>query len=160
MAILNPPNDGGARHDSMDETTMVAHQQVSKEATSTPEDQQDYCCTADGCNEVAPPSASDALQGSSLKQVQGTDEEGRDKEAASSMHTKGECDTIVNPLLSRSEKLCVRHQRMADEGANARLQKVRTSLCGSGRGRLCLKCVLLFRQWTAFVLVRMTYPML
>lgn len=30
------------------------------------------------------------------------------------------------PLLSRSEgHLCVRHQRMADEGANARLQKVR-----------------------------------
>ena len=28
------------------------------------------------------------------------------------------------PLLSRSENLCVRHQRMADEGANARLQKV------------------------------------
>ena len=31
----------------------------------------------------------------------------------------------VVPLLSRSENLCVRHQRMADEGANARLQKVR-----------------------------------
>lgn len=30
------------------------------------------------------------------------------------------------PLLSRSENLCVRHQRMADEGANARLQKVRS----------------------------------
>lgn len=33
--------------------------------------------------------------------------------------------TDVVRLLSRSENLCVRHQRMADEGANARLQKVR-----------------------------------
>ena len=33
--------------------------------------------------------------------------------------------TDVARLLSRSENLCVRHQRMADEGANARLQKVR-----------------------------------
>lgn len=33
--------------------------------------------------------------------------------------------TDVARLMSRSENLCVRHQRMADEGANARLQKVR-----------------------------------
>ena len=37
----------------------------------------------------------------------------------------GSSSTDVVRLLSRSENLCVRHQRMADEGANARLQKVR-----------------------------------
>lgn len=37
------------------------------------------------------------------------------------------------PLLSRSENLCVRHQRMADEGANARLQKVRLFSGASAR---------------------------
>lgn len=41
------------------------------------------------------------------------------------------------PLLSRSENLCVRHQRMADEGANARLQKVRYILAS----RLVIKCM-------------------
>lgn len=35
----------------------------------------------------------------------------------------GSSSTDVVRLLSRSENLCVRHQRMADEGANARLQK-------------------------------------
>ncbi|WFD29626.1 hypothetical protein MSPP1_000636 [Malassezia sp. CBS 17886] len=35
----------------------------------------------------------------------------------------GETGSSLAPLLSRSEKLCVRHQRMADEGAQARLQK-------------------------------------
>ena len=37
----------------------------------------------------------------------------------------GSFSTDVVRLLSRSENLCVRHQRVADEGANARLQKVR-----------------------------------
>ncbi|KOS13270.1 wd40 repeat-like protein [Malassezia pachydermatis] len=31
--------------------------------------------------------------------------------------------STITSLISRSENLCVRHQRMADEGANARLQK-------------------------------------
>lgn len=43
------------------------------------------------------------------------------------LRNKDECRNVISPLLSRSEKLCVRHQRMADEDATARLQKVRLS---------------------------------
>lgn len=50
-----------------------------------------------------------------------------DREASreNEKQTDGSSSTDVVRLLSRSENLCVRHQRMADEGANARLQKVR-----------------------------------
>lgn len=57
---------------------------------------------------------------------------------------KGTCNDgdVVAPLISRSEKLCVRHQRMADEDATARLQKVRWQLAqniqpGSLLWRIC-----------------------
>jgi len=50
-----------------------------------------------------------------------------DREASreNEKQTDGSSSTDVVRLLSRSENLCVRHQRMADEGANARLHKVR-----------------------------------
>ncbi|PKI82983.1 hypothetical protein MVES_002960 [Malassezia vespertilionis] len=48
-------------------------------------------------------------------------DEPEEKHGSASASGKGA--KTSSPLTSRSEKLCVRHQRMADEGATARLQK-------------------------------------
>ena len=58
---------------------------------------------------------------------------GDGENVASSSREKQECSSVISPLLSRSEKLCVRHQRMADEDATARLQKVRASYSSTVR---------------------------
>ena len=100
-SCVPPPNAGNASLPPMDVVAVTDHESVASVAPVRPTDAA---------------SVPLRLHGYSMQE---------DEELMLKLDEHASDVSDVVPLLSRSENLCVRHQRMADEGANARLQKVR-----------------------------------
>lgn len=125
--------DPSSSQDTVSRALVEAHKQVSAEAapvdaSASPSDARKAGSSRDA---VAGPSVApsdEEKKEAALKAhgfVHNEAVHGDGENAASTSRDKQECSSVISPLLSRSEKLCVRHQRMADEDATARLQKVR-----------------------------------
>lgn len=121
------PRSTVSRHMSTsDQTTDVLHSDKGIDSTSTlpytasSTETDDICMDDEGLKDAT--SVPLYLYGYSSRD---TDAEAQHKCSSSTSLGTENISTGPLPLLSRSENLCVRHQRMADEGANARLQKVR-----------------------------------
>lgn len=128
--------DPSSSQDTVSRALVEAHKQVSAEAapvdaSASPSDPRK---AGSSCDAVAVPSvapSNEEKKEAALKAhgfVHNEAVHGDGENVASSSRDKQECSSVISPLLSRSEKLCVRHQRMADEDATARLQKVRAPL--------------------------------
>lgn len=102
-SCVPPPNAGNASLPPMDVVAVTDHENVASVAPVQPTDAA---------------SVPLRLHGYSMQE----DEDLMPKLDEHASDVSASNDAV--PLLSRSENLCVRHQRMADEGANARLQKV------------------------------------
>ncbi|WFC97990.1 hypothetical protein MYAM1_000711 [Malassezia yamatoensis] len=121
-------NFGEIAEEARDCALIEAHKQASVEANSS----KKRACHSKASNEDAVRDDSrgcpshdphSSLQ-KDLLHTQGFAKQDRHKDQKKSqprdIHA---CSSVMTPLLSRSENLCVRHQRMADEDATARLQK-------------------------------------
>lgn len=128
MVSQEPYEKPSTSEDTINHASVEAHKQASAEAANDKGKgvkKDDACCASS--NRVDPASAPGTDANSGPLKLHGYSVgDGDCSETRSIAREKDECGDVMSPLLSRSEKLCVRHQRMADEDTTARLQKVRT----------------------------------
>lgn len=124
-------NENPASSEAVNHALVEAHKQASAEVSSDIQmashqgHETDCCGDVTEASDSASVSTVEAQKGEALRQHGFVMHDNSRNGSKGPLRDKDVCSSVISPLLSRSEKLCVRHQRMADEGATARLQKVR-----------------------------------